>query len=140
MLCTYLHRNAIVHTPWTCSFYPLDARETVKRCNFDGMLLILWRFLWIPPVSYTTCAIVERLTNSPCTFYPAAAVFGSLLLTGVHTSLAPCSLSCNRFFIRCRRSNKMDLRCPRPFVPSASCLVPAGYLLLIPKFRSAVYQ
>ncbi|KAI6156625.1 hypothetical protein BKA82DRAFT_1004725, partial [Pisolithus tinctorius] len=34
-------------------------------------------------VSYTTCAIVERLTNSPCTFYPAAAVFGSLLLTGV---------------------------------------------------------
>ncbi|KAI6156678.1 hypothetical protein BKA82DRAFT_1006592, partial [Pisolithus tinctorius] len=21
--------------PWTCSFHPLDARETVKRCNFD---------------------------------------------------------------------------------------------------------
>ncbi|KAI6156632.1 hypothetical protein BKA82DRAFT_4048770 [Pisolithus tinctorius] len=67
MLCTHLHRNA----------------TTAKRCNFDGMLLILRHFLWIPPVSYMTCAIVERLTNSPCTFYPVAAAFGSLLLTGV---------------------------------------------------------
>ncbi|KAI6156610.1 hypothetical protein BKA82DRAFT_372949 [Pisolithus tinctorius] len=48
VLCAYLHRNATVRTPWTCFFYSLDARETVKQCNFDGMLLILWHFLWIP--------------------------------------------------------------------------------------------